>query len=496
MPKHQTLLTPATARFLSVTRAIDSAAIWNDSACEKLWLYNLHYFDELTSVNAADRSAWQEQLIDRWVAQNPPALGNGWEPYPTSLRLVNWIKWHMAGNELSFGAVQSLAVQTRWLAKRVEHHLLANHLFVNAKALIVAGLFFDSREESREADEWLAQGMRILQRELPEQIMPDGGHFERSPMYHAIILEDVLDLINCANAWPGRIDASTSDQLRATAAAMVKFLDGLTHPDGEIAFFNDAAFGIAPPLAQLVAYCARLGIASRATDQSSENLRVFRPSGYIRAHAGNAVLLADVAPVGAHYQPGHAHADTLSFELSLHGHRVIVNSGTSTYVAGSLRTFQRSTAAHNTLEVNNADSSEVWGGFRVARRARVIECTASQTDHEIEIIAAHDGYTRLAGAPIHRRQWRLVENELTITDSIRGDFSSAVARVYFHPTVKRRCAESVQLPSGESLSFDLRGGTARIEAASWHPEFGVESGSLCLICEMSAPEMTLQLRWT
>lgn len=83
----------------------------------------------------------QERLILRWVEENPPAVGNGWEPYPTSLRIVNWIKWAQAGNLLPESARQSLAIQVRWLSKRVEHHLLANHLFVNAKALAIAGMF-------------------------------------------------------------------------------------------------------------------------------------------------------------------------------------------------------------------------------------------------------------------------------------------------------------------------------------------------------------------
>ena len=69
---------------------------------------------------------------------------------------------------------------------------MGNHVFANAKALVYAGLFFDGIE----ANDWLAKGMKILVKECNEQILPDGGHFELSPMYHAIVLEDILDLIN------------------------------------------------------------------------------------------------------------------------------------------------------------------------------------------------------------------------------------------------------------------------------------------------------------
>ncbi|MFO1266416.1 MAG: heparinase II/III family protein [Rubrivivax sp.] len=108
------------------------------------------------------------------------------------MRIVNWIKWFLAGEPAQAPWLASLAVQARWLAQRLEWHLLGNHLFANAKALFFAGLFF----EGREADEWLATGARILERELPEQVLDDGGQFERSPMYHALALEDVLDLLN------------------------------------------------------------------------------------------------------------------------------------------------------------------------------------------------------------------------------------------------------------------------------------------------------------
>lgn len=188
-------------RFLNVIGHVRNAVDWNDPAREKLWLYNLHYFDDLNGGAAAERTAWHRALTARWVAENPPGVGNGWEPYPSSLRIVNWIKWWLAGNVLEPAWVDSLAVQARWLRRHIEWHLLGNHLFVNAKALVFAGLFFAGDE----AAEWLARGLRILRREVPEQVLPDGGHFELSPMYHAIILEDVLDLLNAANLWPGQV---------------------------------------------------------------------------------------------------------------------------------------------------------------------------------------------------------------------------------------------------------------------------------------------------
>ena len=250
--------------FLSMERSLSAATDWNHADWPKLWLYNLHYFDDLNADGAGVRLAWHQALIARWIKENPPAAGNGWEPYPVSLRIANWVKWVGAGNALGADALQSLAVQARWLMRRLEWHLLGNHLLADAKALVFAGTFFSGPE----ADAWREQGLAILRREHAEQILRDGGHFERSPMYHSIILEDLLDLIQLAARFPGLMDSALVAQWRRRAAGMLNWLAARTHPDGEIAFFNDAAIGIAPPAAALAAYAAALGLDAPAALQA------------------------------------------------------------------------------------------------------------------------------------------------------------------------------------------------------------------------------------
>lgn len=471
--------------FLNSTHELPGAVDWNDPALEKLWLYNLHYFDDCAAVDAAARASWQADLITRWINDNPPPRGNGWEPYPTSLRIVNWIKWALAGNAVPPGFQHSLAVQARWLARRVEHHLLANHLFVNAKALVSAGLYFDGVEAKR----WREKGLAILSRELAAQILRDGGHYERSPMYHALVLEDLLDLINAAQAWPGTVDERIVSGWRDIAERMQGWLQAMTHPDGQIAFFNDTAFGIAPPAVALAQYATRLGNLAPAVAASLAD------SGYIRAEVGAAVLIVDVAPVGPDHQPGHAHADTLSFELSLDGQRVFVNSGTSTYRPGAQRRFERSTRAHNTVEIDGADSSEVWGGFRVARRARPRNVSVTRLDNGICIRGAHDGYARLSGKPVHEREWRLEEGRLRITDRITGVFIQAVARFYLHPAIAVQGDQGCVLPNGRECRWSISGGAIDNQRTYWHPEFGLSKANRCLEIVFSGNELVVDFVW-
>lgn len=456
--------------FLNEMGDISRPQQWNDPAKSKLWLYNLHYFDDLAGPVSADRAAMQRILVERWIAENPPPMGNGWEPYPVSLRVVNWIKWHLGGQQLKAPWLDSLATQVRWLETHLEWHLLGNHILANAKALVVAGMCFAGPE----AERWLAKGLDIYRHELDEQILSDGGHFELSPMYHAIILNDLLDLLNMSRAF-GFERGAFFASLPALIMRMRQWLAVMTHPDGGISFFNDASFGIAPATADLERFATRLGLAP--VSLLDDGLYQLNASGYIRVNRGPFCAFLDLAAVGPDYIPGHAHADTLSFELSVGAERVIVNGGTSTYAPSQDRAAQRATAAHSTVSVNGENSSEVWGSFRVARRARVTDVeTSEQPEHSV-VSGSHDGYHRLNGRPTHRRTWCVEDRTVSVTDRIIGHGPhNAVARFHLGrdvtPSIEpNRLAGRLSMPSGQSLIWSTSR-PARLEDACWHPEFG------------------------
>lgn len=458
------------------TRADLARHGWDDPRLDKLWRYNLHYFDCLSAGDSGSRADEMARLMQRWVEENPPAGGTGWEPYPVSLRIVNWIKWALAGNRLSTAILQSLAVQTRWLASRLEHHLLGNHLLANAKALAFAGLFWSGPE----AQSWLATARKLLSREIHEQILPDGGHFELSPMYHAIILEDLLDLVNLDRCYPKELGLARL--IEPKIADMLTWLAGMTHPDGGIAFFNDAAFQIAASCDDLKAYANRLRLAAR---QDNPGSCYFADSGYVRLEAGPAVALLDVGSIGPDYIPGHAHADTLSFELSVAGQRVFVNGGTSHYRRDAERLRQRGTAAHNTVTVTGRNSSQVWDSFRVAQRARPHGLTLGIGDREHSVTCAHDGYRSLKGRVVHQRTWTMQASSLRVRDTVSPDPGGSVARFHFHPDLSvtlsaDRLSGRACKAGGPILDWQLTAGQARLVPSTWHPEFGLTRPSECL----------------
>lgn len=481
---------PATSRFLNETRVLAGCG-WNDPDAARLWLYNLHYFDDLNAENAQTRTFWHQAHIERWITENPPGTGTGWEPYPTSLRIVNWIKWTLAGNSLSPAALQSLAVQVRWLTRRLERHLLGNHLFANAKALVFAGTVF----EGPEADGWLELGHSVLAREIPEQILPDGGQFELSPLYHALALEDLLDLINVRRS----AGLTPPEPWVRQVAPMRRWLSVMSHPDGEIGFFNDAAVGVAPAPAELEAYALRLGFPP-ASDIAPGCVHL-PDSGYVRLQDDRATALLDVARVGPDHLPGHAHADTLSFELSVDGGRVLVNSGTSVYGTDPERLRQRGTAAHNTILVDQTDSSEVWSGFRVARRARPLGLELAELSDGYRVTCAHDGYRRLKGRPLHRREWWFGQGRLAVKDWVEGSHAKAEAAFHFHPGLTPSIADdgrSGSLTGGatEIMRWRLDRGAARLEPSTWHPEFGLSLPTHRLMVRLEDGESAIAFSWS
>jgi uncharacterized heparinase superfamily protein len=474
---------PRTFDLLNQVHTLDTAGDWNNSGWSDLWLYNLHYFDDLNAAGAPLRRKWHLDLIARWVAENPPLHGIGWDPYPTSVRIVNWVKWALVGARLPEAAVHSLAVQARFLVRNLEIHLQGNHLVANAKALIYAGAFF----EGDEARQWLAVGLDLLDKQIREQILEDGGHFELSPMYHSVVLEDILDLCNLFRTYPTAFRGRERlwERWGRVVQRMSRWLKVMCHPDGEIALFNDAALHTAAHPTALETYAGRLGL--KTAEGPDEGVTELADSGYLRVQRNELLAILDVGPIGPDYLPGHAHADTLSFELSLRDNRVMVDTGTSTYANDERRRFQRSTGAHNTVVVDDQNSSEVWGQFRVARRAYPLDL---RIDHgeRLTITCGHDGYHRLPGKVTHERSWVFGERTMHVKDTLTGSFSTGVAHFHLHPKVRL-----VRAPDGDALHLSCGDVNARwtslntgvgVGEGTYHPSFGVSMDNLHLTTEM------------
>lgn len=466
---------PDEFEFLNIRHRVRDARDWNQIEWPLLWRYHLHYFDDLNALGFRERHEWHRALMERWIEEVPPFKGAGWDPYPTSLRIVNWIKWWLGGAPPSDRALRSVRVQLARVASTVEYHLLGNHLLENAKALVFGGLFFDDQTANR----WLRRGLKILAEQIPEQVLNDGGHFERSPMYHQITLATFLDLYNLMRLY----ERPERAELLPPIERMLRWSELMSHPDGEIALFNDAALHEGPTFRSLKLYATRMDIidsAAGAKEAEEGAVHFLESSGYVRVARRPYVALLNVGSVAPDYQPGHAHADTLSFELSTTGRRLIVDTGTSTYERGQRRNWERGSAAHNAIVVDGRNSSDVWGVFRVARRARVIAVEVTSDGASTIVTAVHNGYSHLPARVVHERRWECSVERMCIRDHIDGrgdvdldlilnvhpDFELVQVSVARFSARSRDRAVTVTIETPAEL-------IAKVDEFSFAPRFGV-----------------------
>ena len=456
------------ATFLNHKKLLNLPADWNEDSSSKLWLYNLHYFEDLLSEGSIDKSDLHLRLLSRWVDENPIGEGIGWEPYPISLRIVNILKSWLGGLRLDEEQLSSVFHQANFLSINLEKHLLGNHYFTNLKALLFAGVIFKNHK-------WKVLAENGLISEIPEQILEDGANFELSPMYHSLMLVDMLDMFNLCKAYPDNTSKELFNLIKVYIPKMLSFMEAMSHPDGGVSFFNDSVDCIAPSNMKIRDYALSLGFKDKPLNKKRYEIIDNEDSGYLSGIIEGIKIIFDAAPIGPDYMPGHGHADTLCFELSIGPQRVFVNSGISEYGSGKRRVNQRKTLSHNTVEVDHKDSSEVWSGFRVAKRARVLNRSYSFREDKIIFQGTHDGYKSFFRGCLHHRKITLSKDQLIILDSLEGKFVHAKSRLFFHPDLLVKLEQNILKVEGKDfvLISDLSGKKISLINSNWHPEFGV-----------------------
>jgi hypothetical protein len=294
-------------------------------------------------------------------------------------------------------------------------------------------------------------------------------------MYHAALLEQVLDLLNVALASP-RAPAPLVGALRETAGRMQGALEVWTHPDGGIALFSDAAFGFAQQPADLAAYATALGVTGRGPRAPG----VLPDAAYVRLAAGPFWLLASVGGPAPAHQPGHAHADALAFELDVAGERIVTDTGVGEYVPGPRRDASRATRSHATWEVGGRDQAELWAAHRVGGRPDVRLVSASPP-HRAEATCA--GWS--TGDSVHRRIFTVREDDVEVEDRLEGRSRPVRATLPLAPGVEPRLQGRrvvLRTPAGRTQAVELPDGLRwSVERLPFFPELGREVERAALV---------------
>lgn len=417
------LLRDGRVRLLGHEQRLDPVAPWRPSEppVSALWAFELHYHEHLVPALAAGGEARRAALalLGAWMEGCPPrapALALSWHPYVVSSRVVPWCAALSAAapsSPLARALTRSLWRQVRAVGAHLERDVGGNHLVRNAKALAVGGAIFAGPR----ADALRRRGQRLLGELLHDQLGADGGHVEGSPSYHALVLEDALDALSVAR--PGdEVDLIADQAARALGWLQHISPAGLPRPH-----LNDSSEAQAATTTALASRASALGLSPRPY-RERWGLPRYRVLGTPQTR-----LILDAAPPARPDLPYHAHADSLAIQLQVEGVPMIVDRGVGTYTAGPAREWWRSTAAHSTVQIDDTDSSELWGSFRAGRLAR----TTVREDERSSIAAAHDG----AGRARLRHQRRVAQTGTAAWEvaDVTPHASSLVSRLHLAPGV-------------------------------------------------------------
>lgn len=447
------------SRFSFLNTESKFAGVWDDAGKGDLWRYNLNYMDYLLQENMSAEQGlfWIDNFIQT-IGENSIAE----DPYPISLRGINWIKfvtlhYDQLTEEQLHKIDTSLYSQYRVLYHNTERHLMANHYLENGCSLLFAACYFED-------DVFFGKAEKIVLEQLEEQILSDGAHFELSPMYHCVILDRLLD---CYNILLSSKYSEFASYLYNKIVLMLQWLDSIEIASNQLPLFNDSANGIAPAPSELREYADRLNI-----EWGTSSLK---ESGYRRWVTSNYQVVVDVAQLGPSYNLGHSHADTFNFVMNIADRPFVVDTGTSVYAAGKRRDYERSTKAHNTVCIDGKNSSAVWGAFRCAERATVT--ILSETDNSIT--ARHNGYKSI-GIECER-QYICSDDCLEIIDTVKGGkHLKREARIHFAEDVHiLEQQDNRVVTSYAVIEFDgaMKCTTEDIQISR---EFGLMNNSKCL----------------
>jgi Heparinase II/III-like protein/Heparinase II/III N-terminus len=334
---------------------------WRADSMSKLWRYNLHYFDYLRSEL---EGKIKDFLIQNWIEHNPYPCEDAWEPYPASLRIINWIKYFQRQNKIPLPQqwASSLYAQGHYLTHHLEWHIDANHLLKNVIALVLWSHYFCDPY----ARYWQKRSYRLLRAICEEQFNSDGGHYERSPMYHLILVHHLLDAYNTILMNTGE----KPEWLQLIIYKAINFSQIMCKPDNTFPLLKDSANGIAPSLDEVIHYAMELGIKVPTFETKVWANNYLPQSGYFIKKSANNYLLMDVGNITPNHQPGHAHCDALHVELFLAGRSIFTDSGVYCYAPSAQRDYSRSVRAHNTLSINGREQHDIWGEFRIGKRGK------------------------------------------------------------------------------------------------------------------------------
>jgi hypothetical protein len=412
------------------------------------------------------------QLLD-FLSSNPAGLGIQWcNPMEVALRAANIAQSLLMFRDADparepafvFSSLRSLEEHGSFVEAHLENTGVVpnNHLIANYVGLLVVALLFPELPGSSRRRAVAASG---LCQEMRAQVLEDGFSFEGSIPYHRLAVELFTHAHVTAIECGIDLGASFEQRLRKMYRVAAEYCseNGIAPQIGDndsgralplrdrqsldhgyladlgAALFDDASLKRGSALPDEAAWLlGEKGLKrfSALPIQSPARLLCLKSGGLSVLRGAGAVVAISAGPQGQRGVGGHSHNDKLSFELHVGGRPVVVDIGTGTYTRDPRRRDAfRSTAAHNTLEVNGQEQAPIPAGrlFALPEAARAEVVEAEQGEGRLRLTARHQGYRRLCPPLVHDRVFVLDERHqgLSIQDRLSGEgLHQAICRLH------------------------------------------------------------------
>lgn len=423
----------------------------------RLWTFNLNYFNFLNELSNSFRVTNNDkylkkgiELIFNWINSNGNIYDKDiWDPYVLSIRVFNWINFISYNKKnISEDVIKRINIyidsQLRFLNKNFEYYLDCNHLLMDAKGLLVGGVYLNNNK-------YIEKACKVFDEEYNRQFTNDGFHYENSPSYQAEVLDNYLTayIVLIKNKKEKNAEKiKLNEKCIKIADALYQYMDN----EGNIPLLNDSSLDYPLFISDILQiaclvlnrpnYKCKLPkkLSNRVVQvlgkeyiekyinieekaEIHDNLFISQ-NGYVFIEDKNFRVIFDCGNGGPDYNLGHTHADNLNIIMQYNNSNIIEDAGTYTYKKSKERNIFRSTKYHNTIEIDGKSSSEIWSAFRVAKRAKTKILNIIENRDYYIITAEHDGYTKVLknDSIYHERTLVFIKNKgIIIIDKIKGE---------------------------------------------------------------------------
>ena len=403
--------------------------------------------------------------IEDWIKKNPVEMSVNWTcTMDVAIRACNWVVGYYFFNncpkinkEFRNKYNKALYLHGEYIYKNLEkaEQYNGNHYLSNLAGLIWLGLYFtnfkyDKGDSKNNPKIWLNFGLKEFEKEMKNQVNPDGTDYEASTAYHCLVTE----LFFFTSILCSKNNFTFSEEYRDKLERMIEFIMNITKPNGYIPLLGDMDSGrfiILSDYGNLdkrdFRYLIALGgeyfnrsdfrfYSSNNDNQTPlwcfENIskikeklpinlksKAYKDSGYYILRNNKICIIIKCGPNGINGNGGHTHNDQFSFELNVFGRDFIIDPGTYVYTADyKLRNLFRNTCMHNTLQIENLEqnSFEEREVFAINNETKAQLLNFNNNYFK----GRHYGYKDKAGI-IVEREVKLEDKKIIINDFVIKD---------------------------------------------------------------------------